>query len=396
MTDARQVEPTKVVGGRYELGPLIGQGGMAVVYDARDRRLGRPVALKLLRQELAHQEVIRRRFESEAQLAARLAHPNVVSVLDCGDEGRLAFIVMERLSGRTLYDEIGRGPLALDAVHHLAVQMLAALGAAHEAGIVHRDIKPGNILAGNPGEWKLGDFGIAKAAELPTDQTTATGLLIGTPAYLAPERFFGGEATVQSDLYALGVVLYEALAARKPFDGATPQECAWAAATVTPGPIQTLRPDVDPSLAEVIDRCLAQQPERRFRSAAETAEVISGPTSWGHVPPVGAVARPGPPSPTAVLPTVERPGQSRPFRPIAGPTGRPLSRKFAVGAAVLIVAVVLLVSAIGHSGRTNPGSSTSTSPSPSTSTKPAATPASGSLPTGLDQALRHLQSEVQH
>ena len=157
-----EAEQAALIAGRYQCGPVIGRGGMAEVWAGRDLRLDRPVAIKVLRAEMDHQPEVRRRFEAEARMAAQLVHPNVVTVFDSGEDRSRPFIVMERLSGWTLRDQLDRGRLPIAAVRTLAEQILAALAAAHAAGILHRDIKPGNILVGPDGQWKVGDFGIAK------------------------------------------------------------------------------------------------------------------------------------------------------------------------------------------------------------------------------------------
>ena len=159
---------------------------------------------------------MRRRVETEARLAARLTHPNVVTVFDSGLEAGHPFIVMERLNGRTLRDELAEGPMEPEAVRSMALQVLEALAAAHGIGLIHRDVKPGNILAAGEGTWKVADFGIATSIE--DDHTlTKTGELLGSASYLAPERLEGHAATTRSDIYSLGVVMYEALTGRPPF-----------------------------------------------------------------------------------------------------------------------------------------------------------------------------------
>ncbi|HSH60803.1 MAG TPA: protein kinase, partial [Acidimicrobiales bacterium] len=206
----------EVIADRYELGTVLGRGGMGEVRDGLDRRLGRPVAVKLLRRDLAADPELRRRFEGEARAAARLAHPNVVAVHDTGEQEGVPYIVMERLAGRTVADEIAEGPLEPARVQRLGREVLAALDVAHRAGTVHRDIKPANLLLTPESSVKVADFGIAKAAEALPSDVTASGQVIGTPAYLAPERLEGAPATARSDLYSLAVVLYEALSGTKP------------------------------------------------------------------------------------------------------------------------------------------------------------------------------------
>src|ERR1700722_18658090 len=199
---------TRLLAGRYELGSMLGHGGMADVRDATDRRLARPVAVKILRPDLAAQPRARRRFETEARAAARLSHPNAVMVFDSGEDDGVPFIVMERLPGRTLADEFLDGPLTLERARAVAREILSALGAAHAAGIVHRDVKPGNVLLTDDGHVKVSDFGIAKTVD-DIDQTQTTEL-IATPQYLAPARLAGEPASSRSDLYSVGVLLYEA------------------------------------------------------------------------------------------------------------------------------------------------------------------------------------------
>jgi len=261
----------RLLGGRYEVGAVIGRGGMGEVRAGVDRRLGRAVAIKLLRADMAHQPAVRQRFEDEARLAARLAHPNVVAVFDTGEEAGVPYLVMERLSGHTLADEIEAGPLDCDAVRSAGLQILDALRAAHAAGLVHRDVKPGNVLVCTPGWWKVGDFGIAKSLDVSDPTLTVAGVVLGTPAYLAPERLRGGPATIASDLYATGVVLYEALAGRRPLDEDVPLV---ARPTATPIDLTDLRPDVPSSLATVVMRAIAPDPAQRYSSAAEMAKAL--------------------------------------------------------------------------------------------------------------------------
>jgi serine/threonine protein kinase len=349
------IEGSVLVGGRYECGPVIGRGGMAEVRAGRDTRLDRPVAVKLLHPALALQPDFRRRFESEARLAARLVHPNIVAVFDSGEEGGVPYIVMERLPGRTLHDQLGEGPLSVGATHELASQVLAALGAAHGAGIIHRDIKPGNILCRAAGQWKLGDFGIAKILETQNSDQTATGLVVGTPAYLAPERYFGGDATVASDLYALGVVLYEALAGRKPFYAASPQ--AWPAivAGTDPTPLPELRADAGPSLVAAIERSLAKDPADRFASATEMLVEIISPSATEPAP----IARVGAELDlTRPLPTGERPARTKRLELAPTPRRRVAAAVTAVAAAAIVALVTALAVAAGSGGSANRGPST--------------------------------------
>ena len=278
-----------LVAGRYRLGELLGTGGMADVYDAVDERLDRPVAVKVLRPEMASSEDVRLRFEAEARSAARLVHPNVVGVFDSGEDqdGALPYLVMERLPGETLADRMHDedGTLETDWVLRTAGDVLLALGAAHSAGLVHRDVKPANVLIGSDGCAKVADFGIAKSLEVAAAaDLTSTNQLVGTPAYVAPERILGKPASPQSDLYAVGVLLYEALAGRKPFAGDTPVATAYAIQHETPTPLGELRPDLPSSVVAAVERAMDRDPARRFSTASEMAEalgVLGGSTAAG-------------------------------------------------------------------------------------------------------------------
>jgi eukaryotic-like serine/threonine-protein kinase len=268
-----------LLAGRYRLIGLLGRGGMAEVYDAFDERLDRPVAVKLLRPEVSGDAGREARFAQEARSAARLSHPGVVAVYDSGtDQGR-AFLVMERLPGATLADRIRQGGIDQGWLATRADEILGALSAAHALGMVHRDIKPANILLTEQGQAKLGDFGIAKTYQNdPADTTndlTATGMILGTVAYLSPEQIDGQAASPRSDIYALGVVLYEALTGQKPYQG--PNAVAQAHAAVTGGAtdIRSLRPDVDPVLAAVVAKAMARDQADRYQSADEMRAALA-------------------------------------------------------------------------------------------------------------------------
>src|SRR5437660_470557 len=266
----------EILAGRYRLGPLLGRGGMADVHQGLDLRLDRAVAIKLLRPEMAAHPEVRRRFEEEARSAARLSHPHAVAVYDTGEDRGTPFIVMEQLPGETLADRIGQGPLGEDWVLGVAHDVLGALDAAHAAGLVHRDVKPANILIDAEGRAKVADFGIAKSVEVVGGQLdlTATDVLVGTPAYLAPERLNGEPASAQSDIWASGAVLFEALAGAKPFPGATPLAMVSAIQAGAPLSLRQLRPQVSPRTAGAVERAMAARPEDRYPTAAAMAEAL--------------------------------------------------------------------------------------------------------------------------
>jgi serine/threonine protein kinase len=267
---------------------------MAEVYAATDRRLRRDVAVKLLLPAMAVRPDVRRRFEAEARAAASLSHPNAVAVFDTGEHEGVAYIVMERLPGETLADRLTGGPVDPGWVRGLARDVLGALSAAHAAGIVHRDVKPGNILLTPDGSAKIADFGIATS--LDADPTSASHL-IGTPAYLAPERLDGAPASPRSDLYSLGVVLYEALAGAKPFPGDVPVAVAHSVHEGAHAPLADARPEVDAGLVGVVEKAMARDPEARFPSAAAMAAAlaVSADADETRVLPLASVERRRPP-----------------------------------------------------------------------------------------------------
>lgn len=256
----------ELLAGRYELREPIGSGGMARVLVAYDRTLARTVAVKLLDRDTGIPHA-RERFVREARMAASLSHPHAVAVYDTGTDDGTAFIVMELVDGENLAQALRRdGPMGVDAAVGVVDPVLAALGAAHDRGLVHRDVKPGNVLLGRDGSVKLADFGIAKVAEGLAD-LTMTGQVIGTPTYLAPEQAAGRPATAASDLYA-GVVLYEALAGHAPFRGGNAIAVALAHQRDEVPPLDAERPGLPPALVAAVHRALAKDPADRHRDAA--------------------------------------------------------------------------------------------------------------------------------
>jgi beta-lactam-binding protein with PASTA domain/predicted Ser/Thr protein kinase len=253
--------------GRYRIQRKLGAGGMADVYLAEDQELGRRVAIKILNSRHGNDDQFIERFRREAKNAAALNHPNIVSIYDRGEAEDTYYIAMEFLDGRTLKELIiGRGAAPINVAIEYARQILSALRFAHRHGIVHRDIKPHNVLVDGEGRVKVTDFGIARAG---TSQMTETGSIVGTAQYLSPEQARGGEVDPRSDLYSLGVVLYELLTGKTPFDGETPVEIAMKHLSTTPKPPSKLRPDVPEELDMVVMRALAKSPDERYQSADE-------------------------------------------------------------------------------------------------------------------------------
>ncbi|MFN8637217.1 MAG: protein kinase [Chloroflexota bacterium] len=320
--------------GAYEIQERLGAGGMGVVYRAVHRRLGQARAIKVLPAMLAHDETFLTRFEREAKLASELRHPNIVMILDIAEERGVNYIVMELLEGRSLHEVIRKdGPLPLDRSIRLLAQLGDALDFAHQHGVVHRDIKPGNALVRADDHLTLFDFGIARAAE--GARLTEANMRIGTAEYMAPETITIGESGPGTDLYALGIIGYEMLTGRVPFTGVNSQTIMYAQIHSLPAPPRTLRGDLPPQVEAVILRQLDKIPEQRYRTATEYVRAletardgrlpdtgVSGPgrTSLLGDPP--ATANPSPRLPTGLwtgYPAAPGSGASTTPPPSAGP-----------------------------------------------------------------------------
>lgn len=260
------IGPGSQVGGRYELGHQLGSGGMATVYVAYDSLLDREVAVKVLAARFAADPAFVERFRREASAAAGLNHPNIVAVYDRGEAEDTYYIVMEYLSGPDLKKVIrDQGPLPAPTAVDNALQILSALTAAHAAGIVHRDIKPQNVMVGEDGRLRVADFGIARADA--DQQMTEVGSVIGTAQYLSPEQAQGEETTAASDTYSVGIVLYEMLTGRVPFDGDRPVTVAMKQINEPPIPPRVFEPGIPAELDAVVVKALAKRPEDRYATA---------------------------------------------------------------------------------------------------------------------------------
>jgi serine/threonine protein kinase len=259
--------------GRYRVERELGRGGMATVYLAEDEELGRPVAVKVLPEHLAGEEPFRARFVREARLAGRLSHPNIVRVYDAGEADGRPYIVMEYVPGTSLADT---RPLPVTRVVDLGMQACAGLQHAHEGGLVHRDVKPANLLVRDDGVLKIADFGIARAAE--STRHTQAGTLLGTAAYLAPEQIAGEDATPASDVYSLGAVLYELLTGRPPYSFGSLGELAAKQSDGVIEPAGDLA-DVPRQVEAAVMHALARDPSFRPASAADLAQELAPPTT---------------------------------------------------------------------------------------------------------------------
>ena len=323
-----------LIGGRYLLEGTIASGGMADVWRARDLNLGRTVAVKLLRESVADDPVIAERFRREAQALAKLTHPNIVPVYDCVEEHGQVALVMRLIEGkslRTLLDEAGddgrAGQLTVHLTVHIGRAIAAALAKAHEENILHRDIKPGNILIMERGEVLLTDFGIAKplkASEDDQTDLTRRDIMMGTAKYLSPEQVQGRTLDARADIYSLGLVLYECLAGNVPFKGDNDQATAIARLERDPTPLGGIRADVPSTVIAVIHKMLRRKPENRFSSCHEVAEALE--TAIKHVH--DAITPADGFSSTASAPTTQRPrpvlnDPLMPQREVRLPTSQP-------------------------------------------------------------------------
>jgi eukaryotic-like serine/threonine-protein kinase len=293
--------------GPYEIAAPLGAGGMGEVYRARDTRLNRTVAIKVLPDHLADRVELRERFEREARTIASLNHPHICTLYDIGREGGTDYLVMEHLEGETLAARLRKGPLPIEQVLQYAIEIADALDKAHGKGITHRDLKPGNIMLSTSGA-KLLDFGLAKLkqemapanaqmSQLPTmnDPLTAQGTIVGTLQYMAPEQLEGKEADTRTDIFAFGVVVYEMATGKKAFEGKSQASLIAKILETDPAPISSLQPMTPPALDRVVKKCLAKEPGKRWQAASDLCDelkwIAEGGSQAGGAAPVVARRR---------------------------------------------------------------------------------------------------------
>jgi serine/threonine-protein kinase len=273
------MEPQKI--GRYEIKAEIGRGGMATVYTAYDPRFEREVALKVLPRAMLHDPQFRTRFEREAKTIAMLEHPAIVPVYDFGEDDGQPYFVMRYMTGGSLSDRIKKGPLSIDEVAQLFGRLAPALDEAHAKGIIHRDLKPGNILFDQYGEPYISDFGIAKIAATPSNVTGSA--IVGTPAYMSPEQAQGEGIDGRSDIYGLGVILFELLSGRQPYHGDTPMSVVVKHITDPVPHILDVKPDLPPAIEAVIEKAMAKDRDERFPTVKALSDALNT-VSRGETP----------------------------------------------------------------------------------------------------------------
>ena len=382
----------RVLDGRYLIGSRIARGGMATVYEATDLRLDRIVAVKVMHPGLGDDEEFAARFVAEARAAARLSHPNVVAVFDQGNDDGTVFLAMELIPGHTLRDTIGKeAPLSTARTLALLEPVVSALAAAHRAGLIHRDVKPENVLIADDGRIKVADFGLAKAMSATT-QHTATGVLIGTVSYVAPELVVEGRSDARADVYAVGVILYEILTGKKPHEGETPIQVAYKHVHEDVPPPSRLVPGIPDYVDALVARATARDREQRPADAGvllhhlrrvnqavsagvgsdpelvddllprrmtDTAEVLrrqgpsrgdTSPEPWDHAAMAALLAPPREATTTIDRPreptTISERPKPAPPPPPSKPTKRPRRRR---RGPILLVLALLVAAAVGTS-----------------------------------------------
>ncbi|OYN89466.1 Stk1 family PASTA domain-containing Ser/Thr kinase [Parenemella sanctibonifatiensis] len=376
----------EVIGDRYALGEVLGRGGMALVRRATDTRLGREVAIKTLRTDLATDPTFQARFRREAQSAAGLNHPNIVSVYDTGeqaiDDVQVPYIVMELVEGKTLRDVLREdGKVMPERALELSQGVLDALSYSHRSGIVHRDIKPANVMLTPQGQVKVMDFGIARAVADTSATMTQTAAVIGTAQYLSPEQARGESVDARSDIYSAGCLLYELLTGRPPFQGDSPVSVAYQHVREIPQPPSHLDPAITPDMDAIVLKSLAKDPAERFQSAQEMrsdiARLLAGQAVTAVIPASATSPDPDPTQALAPAPAYAAAPAAAPVTPAANPEEEDEDEEEKGSKAPIVLTVVALLLAVALIGGAvwffrdpQPSPSPSASPSPVQATVP--------------------------
>ena len=353
---SRPPQPGDLIADRYELEELVGTGGMSTVFRAHDLQLERRVAIKILHEHYAEDPEYLERFRREARAVARLSHPNIVTVIDRGDDDGRQYIVFENVEGENLKELIVRsGPLPVRHALELVLAVADGLAFAHEQGLVHRDVKPQNVLLSREGEIKVTDFGIARSLHVDHGMTQ-TGTVLGTGEYLAPEQASGKPVSPATDVYSLGVVLWELLAGEVPFTGDNFVAVALRHVNEPPPSLRQRRPDVSPRLDAAVERALAKDPARRFPTMAAFAEELRACLAEPEQQPVDDLAL------TLVTPPVHAPPpfQTGRRKPTRSRRRWPVYLLLALVVGGAAFAAVVLLGGVGHHGGTSGGSASGT------------------------------------
>ncbi len=372
---------TRRIADRYLLGKQLGAGGTSRVHAALDEKLGRQVAIKLLDAQLvaSADPAGRERFLREGPTSASFSHRNAITVFDVGEDDGDLYIVMELVDGQSVAERLARdGQLAVEEATGIATQVLAALSSAHGVGIVHRDVKPANVLLGTNGDVKLADFGIAKRFDDLEDAVTSTGMVIGTPRYLAPEQATGSPATTASDVYGVGILLFEMLTGQPPFAGGSLAAISAVQQSQAAPDVRSLRPEVTPGLAAAVARALATKPADRFASASEMSAAVLDADA------------------THVMQTASRAGDTRMMTPsivaasvadspiavatFPPPASRSVHKKSKAGLVMVVcavIAVVIVIALLAGRDNTTQFAGPSTIPAPTVPGDTATVPDSG-------------------
>ncbi|WP_076972160.1 protein kinase domain-containing protein [Streptomyces sparsogenes] len=320
----------ELASGRYVVREQLGQGGMAAVYRAHDTGLDRVVAVKVMHGELGRDPSFRQRFRREAQLAAKLAHPNVVGVHDIGEEPDpggagepMPYLVMEFVGGQSLRERVERGPVGVDEALRITGDVLSGLEASHALGIVHRDIKPANVMLTADGRVKVMDFGIARAVQSAESALTGTGTVLGSAPYMAPEQATGGEVDGRTDLYAVGVMLYQLLSGRLPFEDDSVPTLLFKHVYAEPPALAETGVHVSPAVQELVTRALAKTPGERYADAGVMRERVEAARTGTAGPPPHQATLPASAVPPAPPVSPWHAASTQPARPAATPPGPP-------------------------------------------------------------------------